>query len=329
VTAAMPPLLRRVTAGPWPVLLVVVLVAAGLRMLDANPASAQTASLVAWRVDSDPGMDASTGVWTRVPGVDVALSAQTSTFPQGGVWGGPRPPTAEVKALHDGDSLYVAIRWWDGTVNDRADKPEAFADAAAVQFPSSPGSSVPAICMGQADQSVNIWQWRADSQVGVPAEPAGGYVDGYPSTTDLFYPAREAGNPYAAPGAGAVQNLVAGGFGTLAPVGEQVVTGHGVRPGDNTWSTVFRRDHRAPGELQPTFDEGQTIDIAFAVWDGGLDHRDGIKSVTSFVRLDISSDPVPANDGPWRVLGWIVFVLLLAGLARWLLAPAHSTRTAT
>ena len=84
-----------------------------------------------------------------------------------------------------------------------------FTDAAAIQFPAEAGSEVPFICMGQADQAVNIWQWRGDQQLPPSAPVDGGYVDLYPFEDDLYYTARQAGNPLSQTDRLPVQNLVA------------------------------------------------------------------------------------------------------------------------
>lgn len=299
------------------VVLVAVLLAAGLRAVDANPATAQTVSLQAYQTDEDPGTDPTTGVWRSVPSVEIPLSAQMVTFPTGGELS-VDAPTARARALHDGDTLFIALDWPDSTSDDTTAAPEEFADAAAVQFPGEPTSSVPSVCMGQADQNVNIWHWRADSQTGVPEVPSSGYVDRYPSTDELHYPARSAGNPYAQPGEGAAQNLVAGGFGTLTLADGQTVHGHGTHHGER-WSVVFTRDYPAPGPLQPTFETGQVIDIAFAVWNGALDQRDGLKSTTSFVKLELTDSATPGQWAPSAIIAALALVVLGGILAPWVL----------
>lgn len=306
------------------VLLTALLLAIGLRVTDANPASAQTVTLQAYQVDEDPGTDTDTPAWRDVPSVEIPLGAQTVTFPTGGGLA-IDAPTARVRALHDEDTLFIALDWPDQTVDDTSAATQAFADAAAVQFPSEPDSSVPSVCMGQADQGVNIWHWRADSQAGLPDSPGSGYVDVYPSTDDLQFPARAAGNPYAQPDGGATQNLVAAGFGTLTPSDEQIVDGHGTHDGDR-WTVVFTRDYPAPGPLQPGFANGQVIDVAFAVWDGALDQRDGIKSVTSFVQLELTDTAVPGDRSALLATLLVALLLVGGGAAVWL--QRHRAKTA-
>lgn len=282
--------LRTLLRTPLGILVAATLVATGLRLADANPALAQTRTVTAWQVAEDPGLDPTGPVWAELEPVPVPLTAQTVATPIGGgsvsmVW---------VSAAHHDGHLYLRMEWVDVTTNTDSARPEDFADAAAVQLPGRAAASVPAVCMGQADQAVNIWQWRADNQVAdLEAPPTEhGYVDRYDSTEDLFYPAREAGNPLALPGAGPVENLVAGGFGTLASLEHQIVEGMGVHSG-GSWAVVFRRAFASPGEGQPSFAEGDLTDVAFAVWDGERGDRDGQKSVSAYARLHLSAQPPP------------------------------------
>jgi hypothetical protein len=58
-------------------------------------------------------------------------------------------------------------------------------------------------------------------------------------------------------------------------------------------------------------------DVAFAVWDGGVEERDGIKSVGNFVALDLEPEPLEPEGGfeEWPlllVLGlWLVLALII------------------
>jgi len=229
--------------------------------------------------------------------------------------GGGEVPRMAVRAGHWEDRLYVMLEWADSTADVAAARVEDFVDAAAVQFPAVAGSVVPALCMGQADEAVNIWQWRAE------AAPVGiedlGPADHYPFTDDLYFTARAAGNPLAAP-ASTAHNLLAGGFGTLTPAGEQVVTGQGVHS-QSRWAVVLSRPMVSPGELQPDFSTRTPVDTTFAVWNGSRGHRDGIKSVSAFVQLRLTDQPPPgeaARAAGRRVLFVpVAGLILLAGLA--------------
>jgi hypothetical protein len=280
--------------------LVAMLILAALvfRITDMNPAMAQTQRVGAWSVSSDPGLDGSSPEWQSIPPVFLPATAQQVTPPIGGG----AVERIAVRAVHWEDRLYMMLEWTDLTPNAVADRTEHFSDSAAIQFPAVAGSAVPNICMGQADQAVNIWHWRSDQQHLPPALPEGGYVDLYPSTDDLYFPAREAGNPLAqTEGRTPAQNLVAGGFGTLTAVDNGGLEGYGQRI-DNRWAVVFSRSFAPTGDLQPEFGT-EPIDVAFAVWDGERQERDGIKSVSTFTQLTISPldaprRPVPAS-GDW------------------------------
>lgn len=275
----------------WLVLLAALLAAAGIRFFDVEPAVAQTPVLTAWHSDVDPGLDPDNVLWDEVPSFLVQLTGQSVT-----------PPMSDssaswiaASALHHNDVLYINLQWVDVTDDRTTDAVGVFADAIAVQFPAVAASSVPAICMGQADAAVNIWHWRADSQEGVSAVPDRGYVDMYPEVGELYYPAAAASNPMVS--APAVQNLVAGGFGTLSALDDQTIAGGGSY-GDLGWAVTMARPFTPPGELQPEFEVGGVIDIAFAVWNGANDDRNGQKSVSTFVRMVIEGDsyqPVAAG----------------------------------
>lgn len=279
----------RLHAPKLALFLALVLVAVLLRVTDANPAMAQTQSIGAWRVATAPGMDGSAPEWQSILPVFLPTTSQQVTPPMGG---GAIERIA-VRAVHFEERLYVMLEWSDRTPDETSDRYEAFSDAAAIQFPAEAGSEVPAICMGQADQAVNIWQWRADQQQPPPDLPDNGYVDSYPSTDDLYFPAREAGNPLSQDDDRvAVHSLVAGGFGTLEIADQGGLEGNAVYK-DGRWMVVFSRALESAHEMQPSFDGGGPVDVAFGIWDGSKGERDGLKSVSAFTRLQITPEDPP------------------------------------
>lgn len=215
-------------------------------------------------------------------------------------------------ALHYQTRLYLRISWDDSTTDETTTRVQDFSDAVAVEFPAHSASSVPSICMGQADAGVNIWQWRADSQRGVQ-DPAQAYpaalVDFYPSTDKLFYTAREAGNPYANPAQGPVQTLIAHAFGTLGPARAQDVVGMGERVAGG-WAVVFSRDYAPLDADQAAFSSSATTDMAVAVWNGSEGDRNGRKSVSQFITLKISPVELPKE----RETNYVIIALAVASL---------------
>lgn len=94
--------------------------------------------------------------------------------------------------------------------------------------------------MGGAGRHVNIWYWNAAKN--------------------------------------AAENLWADGFGTLARLPTQDVTAHG-RHVDGKWRVVFFRTWRSSEKRAARIDAGAQP-VAFAVWNGTNDERDGFKAVT-------------------------------------------------
>jgi hypothetical protein len=183
-------------------------------------------------------------------------------------------------------------------------RPQDFRDAAAVQL--SPTPEPPFFAMGARGRFVNIWMWKSERQADL--EPAfqdlekvypNLGIDSYPNllVAPLEQPSRHALTLRSDPtfvtgwGAGnivsdplrdsAAEDLQAQGFGTLRarPRIDQGVDAHGVY-GTGTYRVVFRRALAARGEQAVRLAPGQTVPVAFAVWNGSAGDRDGKKSVT-------------------------------------------------
>jgi len=282
-----------------------VALAAVLMMADLNPAVPQTTSLTALRSAEDPGLDPAAGAWSDAQEVALALTAQAVAYP----FGGGTVAEVRVRALYHDRNLYLRVEWDDRSRDTTTDAVDKFTDAVAVEFPADAKASVPSVCMGQADGGVNVWQWRADHQGTAEAEAV---ADFYPA--DASFPAEEVGNPVARRRR-AAQDLVASGFGTLAKAPTQSVRAHGVYskaddPDPAQWAVVFERPFAKPGRGQPGFSVTDKLDVAFAVWNGREAERNGIKSVSQFGRMVLSSASQP--DSPWT--GWWLILLPLVGL---------------
>ena len=281
---------RRLSAG----LAVAIAVAALLQATNTNPAVSQTLALTAYEAPSDPGVDPEAGIWKDISAVSVPLSAQAGSYVAGG-----SVQMVKAQALHYDGKLFVRVSWTDATDDSSTTKVQDFADAVALEFPQSATAAVPSICMGQADSAVNIWQWRADSNNGV-RDPnvayANALVDMYPSTEALFYTARAANNPFAQMDRGPVQSLYSKAFGELQTLDFQEVQGLGKRTGDG-WAVVFERKFDTGRAGHALFAPSTNMDMAFAVWDGSQDERNGKKAVSQFVTLSIAAAPAVTGGG--------------------------------
>jgi hypothetical protein len=299
--------------------LVLILAAAALAF-DVRLASSQNVQLVANRTDARVSLeDPYASIWGRAAPVTVPLSAQRTTLP----FGGGSVPALTARAMHDDQRLYILVEWKDETEDSSVADQEAFRDAVAVEFPMVAGDKVPFFCMGQADGHVNIWHWKGDWQAVVdsgrsPLAPSA-YTDDYALQDDVVFqdPADAAGSVYAArERVTPVENLLAGGFGTLTSADQQPVDGVG-RWRDGRWRVLFARDLAGDGETGIDLSSVTSTSAAFAVWDGAKGDRNGQKSVSTFVGLELSSSPLgAAPSGVWQgVVIVIIVVAVFGGMA--------------
>ena len=266
-------------------------------------ASSQSLTLVAMRIDGDlPVNDPDSALWQQSTAIDVPLSAQTVTIPH---LNNTNVKSIKARALRNDQQLAILVEWSDPTQDDSMVRVQDFRDAVAVQFPLI-SAVEPYICMGLAGTEVNIWHWKADWQADliVRQDMETAYpnmnVDYYPfANTDLPAPtdytdpnyvtAYQAGNSFAQPHTTPVENLIAGGFGTLTslPPDNQPVQGYGVYA-DGQWRVIFARDLKAVFPEDAQFDVGKAYPMAFAAWDGANNERNGQKSVSQWVTLSIN-----------------------------------------
>jgi DMSO reductase family type II enzyme heme b subunit len=149
-----------------------------------------------------------------------------------------------VRALNNDSEIAFLVEWKDATKNSFLDL-DAFRDGAALQFPVH-GKAKPAFWMGEGPESkeaVNIWFWKAELQEQINK--------GTQTTSNT-----------------PVENLIAGGFGTLTLIeNDSPVFGKGIWK-DGKWSVVFKRSFHGTKD-SANFVTGNLTPIGFAVWDGG------------------------------------------------------------
>ncbi|QQS39699.1 MAG: hypothetical protein IPM63_09950 [Acidobacteriota bacterium] len=215
------------------------------------------------------------------------------------------PSTAEVEvtAMTDGKDVAFRLEWIDGSQNDLPG-PQAFIDGCAIQLPSKQDANVPAPQMGEEGKSVEIAYWRADWQAivdGRADEISSIYpnaaVDHYPFKAESlqkdpkkqqemarrYAPARALGNDRSGPRKQPVEDMVAGGPGTLSPA-SPVSSGKGVRT-DKGWSVVIVRP------LPAFLTDKQSANIAFAIWQGENNETGARKMRTGWIPLVIRRLP--------------------------------------
>ena len=307
---------------------IAVALAGLLTLTGARLAAPQGTRLVALETTAKvPVQEPFDPFWNDIPRVEVPLSAQQVTPPMGGHrW------TLWARAIHDSENVYVMAEWDDPRPNRSTSATQDFTDSVALEFPAVASETVPALCMGDPAANVNIWQWKAAYQEqihrgyeGIKGRYPNTAVDWYPFHGEkTFYPGRATGNPVSSNArTSAVDNLIAAGFGTLTPDPDSTVTGWGAWR-DGRWRVVFQRPMMASGEGNVNLPVDARTSMAFAVWDGGAQERDGMKSVGNFVSLDVSSKAMPAPvQFPYWPAPYFV-VLAVFALLVWLVIARGS-----
>ncbi|HEY5911465.1 MAG TPA: ethylbenzene dehydrogenase-related protein [Verrucomicrobiae bacterium] len=194
-----------------------------------------------------------------------------------------------VRAVHDRRRIAIHCTWKDPTPDGAPVRVQDFQDAVAVQF--SLNGTTPFLGMGDTNNRVNIWQWKAGWEQEVEGRrqdmaqqyPAM-HVDTYFATS--YRTAAEAGNSVAIVHRSAVEDANANGFGTFEaqPPSGQNVSGKGIWR-DGSWSVVFVRDLKSKDADDVKLVPGKPLPVAFAVWDGQNRDRNGRKVVSNWHKL--------------------------------------------
>ena len=145
------------------------------------------------------------------------------------------------KMAHNEKTANIYVTWQDETRDDKIEDLDQFIDSVAIMFPLTPTAQ--SMTMGDADNPVNMWFWRADQK-----------------------------DPY---------DVIAHGFGTSErrsgalhglSVFSEYRNGH--------WHVVFQRNMRSNiiGHKQVAFKPKDISGLAFAIWDGSNKERSAQKS---------------------------------------------------
>jgi DMSO reductase family type II enzyme heme b subunit len=226
-------------------------------------------------------------------------------------WRNDADPGFTVQAVHDGKSIVVRMSWKDKSADYHAMRSETFEDATAIEL--YRGAAEPFLGMGDPKSPVDVWFWDADRQSGPAAEEAeyrNAAVDVYPFSEtvaagaemdrpgarvadqpDISLPARATGNlivPTSSDEAGGTSLHVAGPRTVSFRVPQsQIVRAHGTWS-DGRWTVVMTRSLSvASQDIGVTLEPGGRASVAFAVWDGQHQDRDGQKLVTIWQDLEI------------------------------------------
>jgi DMSO reductase family type II enzyme heme b subunit len=199
------------------------------------------------------GMGPGDGLWNATVANSYAMVWRddiNDTCPPDMNCSGPQP-TLSVKAMHDGINIAFLMEWNDTSASTEVFESQDFGDRAVIMLNAN------RICqMGSPTNPTNMWFWNAADKNQGPH--------------------------------GSVQNLLAGGLGTVTHTSGndniQVVSNHT----GSQWQVVMSRPLATvdPGD-QFEFALGVTTEMAFALYDGAFKQRNGAKWISGRESIDI------------------------------------------
>ena len=222
------------------------------------------------------------GAWEALDPVRVPLNP---------LWPEPNQVYAvAVSAVTDGKKLAVLMQWRDDLPQNTAIRVQDFQDAAALQF--SLTGNYGFVGMGDKDNPVNLWQWKAGWQAEVEAGHAADEHDVYNSmhvdawTFTNFNTAASAGNVLSQPHKTPIEDANARGFGsfTSQPMKQQNVQGKGIWH-DGFWNVIFIRDLKSKDADDVKFVASKSVPVAFAIWNGEQHDRNGRKMISNWYQF--------------------------------------------
>lgn len=239
------------------------------------------------KTDQDLEVDPDHAIWKNVPISNVQLIPLNAR----------KNPVNRIsfQSLINDEGIAIRVEWDDPTENRSSSRHQDFKDAVAVEFAlgdallHTHGHNEPFFGMGNRGKPVNIWQWRADWQTEIETKKKLEYATKGMDMDVMIFGGEvnpvEALNPFRdVP----VEELNAEGFGTLTPQPKtkQNVLGKGIWK-DGKWTVVFYRTLESLNRWDIKFQNKQPILVAFAVWNGEEQDRNGRKVVSMWQRLNI------------------------------------------
>lgn len=256
------------------------------------------------KISGDVALEPLSNQWSDIKPIYVALTPLW--------WRDDRIEGVEVRAHHNGEKIAIHLTWSDPQENHDIVEVQSFSDGAALQF--SNEEDPPFFGMGSSDHPVHIWHWKAAwEQFGAKREDI---EDAYPHTTVDYYESQKnyaygsffeaaesetkfhdpkfttgwgAGNPLSDPHKeGAAEEGMAEGLGsytTQMPKIEKVLIKGSWKNGK--WHVVFARSLESSEKDTLEFKSGEAVSIAFALWEGSHEDRNGQKMVSIWNELII------------------------------------------
>lgn len=273
-------------------------------LLFAGYVHSQGLIVMAKKVSGELPSDPKDGMWGKVVAINVPLVPQVMAKPR--IYES-KIKELKVRAMHNTKDIAFLIEWEDPSEDSTVDI-DKFSDAVALEFPSQTAKEKPHFAMGDKENTVNIWFWKATWQKIVEEEKLYAMVDDFAGGI-------EAGNHVSKPRATPVENIIAQGFGSatdMEKAGNQNVTGKGLRDG-NKWMVVFKRPLSSSEKFEALFKEGGVTPVAFAVWDGSNGERGGRKVVSTWYYVGLETEEKKTTY-IYPVIAFVVTAAVLAGI---------------
>jgi mono/diheme cytochrome c family protein len=255
-----------------------------IRKEEFKPAQYET-DLSTYRVEQEIDVDPDNPVWDNVPVHNIhtiPLNARRDPIDQ-----------IQFQSVVNDEGIAFRLEWEDSQADRTSSRHQDFKDAIAMEFALGEvllhkhGHNEPFFGMGNRGKVVNIWQWRADWQTEIETKEKLEYATkgidldtmifgGEVNPVDALNPFRDV----------PVEELNAEGFGTLTPQPQtkQNVQGKGVWK-EGKWSVVFFRTLDSLNKWDIKFKSKNPVLVAFAIWDGKHQDRNGRKVISMWQRL--------------------------------------------
>jgi len=234
------------------------------------------------------------GLWKNVVSYSIPISRlwQSDNF---------NYQMVNVQAVYNSKYIAIKLEWEDHSQDQGLYRVQDFQDGAAIQF--SIDGTKGFHGMGSEEHPTDIWFWKAewqfrsnektnsDIELAYANRVSDSNVDTYPSLmNDIAYlSGRDAGNINSeASKTSPVENVTAIGPQTVTslPENAQKVTGNGVWDGKK-WQVVFVRKLKSDSKRKVNIKKGESIPIAFAIWNGSEKDRNGQKMVSTWYELEL------------------------------------------
>lgn len=251
-------------------------------------------------------LDPFSKAWSPALQTKLPLYKQNLVVP----FGGGSVKELSVQSLKIKEGVAFRLEWQDATKDNDTVHQVKFRDAAAIEFPIGPVSDT-VLSMGSPHGPVNIWQWKADWEPDAPVMSTSPYED-HASQSESACPVvykrlavdsskeQEAAQgkngptsilpnnlfPQSAHSKSPVEDIIAIGISSVTTKAQplQALKGRGVWK-DGHWHVVIFKPDNKNDPNSPQFEAGQKQNLAFAVWNGSQQDRNGMKSISNWTTI--------------------------------------------